>query len=103
MNDLWKRFDIADLSTRAVTRRSLLRHAAGAGLAAAILPLVSACGGDGSATAFFNIPSNRVVEQVSIGGTPGLQGLIFDPVSGDLLFSATAQANTDPARRSRLM
>ncbi len=50
--------------------------------------------------------SNRVVEQVSIGSTPGLQGLIFDPAAGatgELLFSATAQANTDAARRSRLM
>jgi len=53
--------------------------------------------------------SNRVVEQVSIGSTPGLQGLIFDPASGasggsgELLFSATAQANTDAGRRSRLM
>jgi len=50
--------------------------------------------------------SNRVLEQVSIGGTPGLQGLIFDPApgaSGELLFSATAKADTDAARRSRLM
>jgi DNA-binding beta-propeller fold protein YncE len=50
--------------------------------------------------------SNRVVEQASIGSTPGLQGLIFDAVSepaGELLFSATAQANTNAARRSRLM
>ncbi len=50
--------------------------------------------------------SNRVLEQVSISSTPGLQGLIFDPASGasgELLFSATAKANTDAGRRSRLM
>jgi len=53
--------------------------------------------------------SNRVLEQVSIGSTPGLQGLIFDPASGpsgapgEILFSATAKANTDAARQSRLM
>lgn len=50
--------------------------------------------------------SNRVLEQVSIDSTPGLQGLIFDPTSGasgEFLFSATAKGNTDAARRSQLM
>jgi len=50
--------------------------------------------------------SNRVLEQVSIGSTPGLQGLIFDPASGpsgEISFSATAKANTDAGRHSRLM